>query len=72
MAQVAPAWTKIPTKSPQLAPAGSPGPPERATAARRLALSWGVPPGAATRGEGRVVVQLERGVTVYPVREDRI
>jgi hypothetical protein len=63
MAQTAPPQPKIPTKSPQ---------PARARArAGRTARGRGLASGtgrAATRGEGRVVVELECGITVYPAR----
>jgi hypothetical protein len=69
MAQVAPARTKIPTKSPQ---------PVRGRAARQ-AKSSRTAPGrmlasgtgrAATRGGGPVI-ELECGITVYPAREEQ-
>jgi hypothetical protein len=70
MAQSASVRAKIPTNSPQ---------PSRAGATRPMAI--GARPGrtgrsvfatgtgrAATGGDGRVVVELEGGVTVYPAR----
>ncbi len=65
---------KIPTKTPQPARAGatrrvSPtrGGPRSLSAARPGALPRG-DARAATRGDNRVVVELECGVTVYPAR----
>ena len=70
MAQSAPARAKIPTKIPQPSRAGVSRP--AATAARPGRTGRPVfAPGtgrAATRGDGRVVVELECGITVYPAR----
>ena len=71
MAQAAPVGPKIPTKSPQ--PAGTKAARSGRTAAGRarrrqvFASGTGRP---ATRGDGRVVVELECGITVYPAREE--
>ena len=71
----APPRSKIPTKTPQpdrsgarqqASPAGDGPRPRRA--ARSGALLRG-DSRAATRGDGRVVVELECGVTVYPARQ---
>ena len=71
MAQAAPARPKIPTKSPQ--PAGAkaarPGRTAAGKAARRQVFASGTGR-PATRGDGRVVVELECGITVYPAREE--
>ena len=75
MVPEAPPQSKIPTKTPQPARAGarrrvSParGGPRSRSAARPGALLRG-DARAANRGDGRVVVELECGVTVYPARE---
>jgi hypothetical protein len=68
-----PPQSKIPTKTPQPARAGarpnsSAGGGPRS---RRAAQPGGLLRGdarAANRGDGRVVVELECGVTVYPAR----
>ena len=70
MAQSAPVRAKIPTKNPQPSRAGVTRPV--AAAARpgrtgRSAFAAGTGR-AATRGDGRVVVELEAGITVYPAR----
>jgi integrase len=70
MAQSAPVRTKIPTKNPQPSRAGVTRP--AATAARprrtgRFAFAAGTGR-AVTRGDGRVVVEVEGGITVYPAR----
>jgi hypothetical protein len=70
MAQSAPVWAKIPTKNPQPSRAGVTRP--AASGARpgrtgRPVFATGTGR-AATRGDGRVVVELEGGVTVYPAR----
>jgi len=66
MAQSAPVRVKIPTENPQLPRAGVTRP---AAAAARLGRNgrsaFAAEPGAATRGDGRVVVELECGITVY-------
>ena len=70
MAQSAPGRVKIPTENPQLSLAGV---TRLAAAAARpgrtgrsvFAAGTGR---AATRGDGRVVVELEAGITVYPAR----
>jgi hypothetical protein len=69
MAQEAPARTKIPTKSPQLARgrAARQGRSGRMAPGRMLAGGTGR---AATRGGGPVI-ELECGITVYPAREER-
>ncbi len=74
MAAEAPPQSKIPTKNPQLVGAGgrrSAGPArvgsQSPCAARPGALLHG-DARAAKRGDGRVVVELECGVTVYPAR----
>ena len=72
MAQEAPARTKIPTKSPQLAGRGVARAAGRAKAGRAaggrmLASGTGR---AATRGGGPVI-ELECGITVYPAREEQ-
>ena len=71
MAQLAPSRPKIPTKSPQ---------PARGKAARRAPAATGRAARGhdfvsgtgrpAARGEGRPVIELECGVTVYPAREE--
>jgi integrase len=75
MVPEAPPQAKIPTKNPQPARAGA---RRAADAARGDPRSRrAAPPGAllrgdareATRGVGRVVIELEWGVTVYPARE---
>ena len=70
MAQSAPVQDKIPTKNPQPSRAGAARP--ATTAARsgrtgRSAFTAGTGR-AATRGDGRVVVEVEGGITVYPAR----
>jgi len=70
MAQSAPSRTRIPTKIPQPARAGA-SRPARAKA-RRAARSPVLAGGAgrpATRGDGKPVIELEYGITVYPARE---
>jgi hypothetical protein len=70
MTQVAPAASKIPTKSPQLTRSKATRP--RRPKAGRLASERVLPSGsarAATRGGGEVV-ELEYGITVYPAREE--
>jgi hypothetical protein len=70
MAQSAPARAKIPTKNPQLSRAGAPlpaGTRQRLGRNARPAFAAGTGR-AATRGEDRVVVELECGITVYPAR----
>jgi integrase len=70
MAQSAPARTKVPTKNPQPARAGT-SRPARAKAGH-AARSRVFVSGAgrlATRGDGNPVVELEYGITVYPARE---
>ena len=70
MAQSAAARVKIPTKNPQPSRAAVTRP--ATTRARPGRASWPVFAAgtgrAATRGVGRVVVELEGGVTVYPAR----
>ena len=71
MAQLALSRPKIPTKSPQ---------PARGKAARRAPAATGKAARGhvfvsgtgrpATRGEGRPVIELECGITVYPAREE--
>ena len=71
MAQLALSRPKIPTKSPQ---------PARGKAARRAPARTGRAARGhvfvsgtgrpATRGDGRPVIELECGVTVYPAREE--
>ncbi len=77
MAPSAPALPKIPTKIPQLArpaasrPAASPA--HAGARSRRRARPGALVRGdtrAATRGDARVVVELEWGITVYPAREE--
>ena len=75
MVSEAPPQSKIPTKDPQLARAGTKRPagsarggPRSRRAARPGALLRG-DAREATRGDGRVVIELECGVTVYPARE---
>ena len=70
MGQSAPVRAKIPTKNPQPSRAGVTRP--AATAARprrtgRSAFAAGTAR-AVTRGDGRVVVEVEGGITVYPAR----
>jgi hypothetical protein len=74
MATSGPVLLKIPTRIPQLAPAGARRP---AGAGRRRPQSSSAPqPGGllrgearmATRGDDRLVVELEWGITVYPAR----
>jgi hypothetical protein len=70
MAQSAPVRVKIPTENPQLPRAGVTRPAAAAARPGRNGRSaFAVGTGrAATRGEGRVVVELEAGITVYPAR----
>ena len=74
MVPEAPPKSKIPTKNPQPARAGArrPGSPARGgPRSRRAARPGALLRGdarAANRGDGRVVVELECGVTVYPAR----
>jgi integrase len=71
----APSQSKIPTKTPQPPPTASnrPGRPARGSSrSRRAARPSSLLRGdarAATRGDDRVVVEVEGGVTVYPARE---
>ena len=72
MVPEAPPQSKIPTKNPQppvrgRSPSPARGGPRSRRAARPGARLRG-DPCAATRGDGRVVVELECGVTVYPAR----
>ena len=74
MVPEAPPRSKIPTKNPQPARAGARRPvspagggPRSRRAARPGPLLRG-DARAANRGDGRVVVELECGVTVYPAR----
>ena len=74
MVPEAPLRSKIPTKNPQPARAGARRPaspagggPRSRRAARPGALLRG-DARAANRGDGRVVIELECGVTVYPAR----
>ena len=76
MAPVAPPHSKIPTKNPQPArarakrPVGAPAAGKaRARGPSRAAVVRG-DARAATRGEGRPVIELECGITVYPAREE--
>ena len=75
MAKKAPSQSKIPTKTPQPPPTASnrPGRPARGSSrSRRAARPSSLLRGdarAATRGDDRVVVEVEGGVTVYPARE---
>jgi integrase len=72
MAQSAPARAKIPTENPQPPRPGASGPAARTRSARtssRPAVLSGTGR-AATRSSGRVVVELEWGVTVYPARRE--
>jgi hypothetical protein len=69
-----PALTKIPTKIPQPARAGTPagsagGRPRSRSTAQPGALLRG-DARAASRGDGRLVLELEWGITVYPAREE--
>jgi hypothetical protein len=72
MAQSAPVWAKIPTENPQPPRPAATGPASRTrparTSSRPAALSG--TGRAATRSSGRVVVELEWGVTVYPARRE--
>jgi hypothetical protein len=75
MSQAAAAIGKIPTDSPQLAPATaakpSPGRAKKAASRpRRSAVLAGGNGRTATRGGGEVI-ELECGITVYPAREER-
>ena len=70
MAQSAPARVKIPTKNPQPSRAGVTRPATtgmRPGRSGRPVFATGAGR-AATRGDGRVVVELEGGITVYPAR----
>ena len=72
MAHVAPARAKIPTENPQPSRPGATRPVARTRSARtspRPAVLSGTGR-AATRSSGRVVVELECGVTVYPARRE--
>jgi hypothetical protein len=71
MARTAPSHPKITTKNPQLAPGGGAQP--AAAGARTRRAAWGsarVSGDAreATRGDGRLVVEVAGGITVYPAR----
>jgi integrase len=70
MAQSAPVQDKIPTKNPQPSRAGATRPAAAAARPGRVGRSafaaW--TGRAATRGDGRVVVEVEGGITVYPAR----
>ncbi len=71
MVQAAPVRPKIPTESPQLSLIGVSRPPQPKGRASRAAPSQpfvGATGRAATRGDGRPVVELEYGITVYPGR----
>ena len=71
MAPEAPSRSKIPTKTPQPASVGAGGTARGARRSRRAARPSALLRGdarAANRGDGRVVVELECGVTVYPAR----
>ena len=69
MVRTALSHPKITTKNPQLALAGA-GQPAGAAARRAARGSARVGGDAreATRGEGRVVVEVAGGITVYPAR----
>jgi integrase len=70
MGQLAPVQAKIPTKNPQPSRAGVTRPMATATRPGRTrgpVFTAGAGR-AATRGDGRVVVELEGGITVYPAR----
>jgi hypothetical protein len=70
MAQSAPVRAKIPTKTPQ-PPRGGVSRPAATGARPGRAGRQLFPAGtgrAATRGDGRVVVEVEGGITVYPAR----
>jgi integrase len=72
MAQSAPARAKIPTKIPQPSRVGVSRPAATGTRpgrAGRPLFATGTGR-AATRGEGRVLVELECGITVYPARRE--
>ena len=72
MTQAPPAVFKIPTESPQPAPAKAAKPPGRAKKAPRAGRSPVLAGGngrAATRGGGEVI-ELECGITVYPARSE--
>jgi hypothetical protein len=68
MTRAPPPLTKIPTKSPQPARGKAARPARRARAGRPAVLASGTGR-AATRGGGEVI-ELEYGITVYPVREE--
>ena len=74
MVPEAPRQSKIPTKTPQPASTGARrpvSPARRAPRSRRAAPPIALLRGdarAATRGDSRVVIELECGVTVYPAR----
>src|SRR5690349_14242616 len=70
MAQSAPVRAKIPTKNPQPSRAGVIRPAATAVRPRRTGRSaFAAGTGrAVTRGDGRVVVEVEGGITVYPAR----
>ena len=70
MAQSAPVRAKIPTKNPQPSRAGVTRPAATAARPRRTGRSaFAAGTGrAVTRGDGRVVVEVEGGITVYPAR----
>ena len=70
MAQSAPVRAKIPTKNPQPSRAGVTRPAATVARPRRTGRSaFAAGTGrAVTRGDGRVVVEVEGGITVYPAR----
>ena len=70
MGQSAPVRAKIPTENPQPSRAGVTRPAATAARPRRTGRSaFAAGTGrAVTRGDGRVVVELEGGITVYPAR----
>jgi integrase len=70
MAQPAPVRAKIPTKNPQPSRAGVTRPAATAARPRRTGCSaFAAGTGrAVTRGDGRVVVEVEGGITVYPAQ----
>lgn len=77
MATSAPVLPKIPTKIPQLARPAASQPtarPSRGRArSRRRERPGGLPRRdvrEAIRGDGRVVLELQWGITVYPARQE--
>ena len=70
MGQSAPVRAMIPTENPQPSRAGVTRPMATATRPRRTGgpVFTAGAGRAATRGDGRVVVEVEGGITVYPAR----